>query len=69
MSEVPEALADAKAEARQAEVRADITGALLTIVSGQRESDRAAFQQTMWSLGAVIAALAIATAIILARLQ
>ncbi len=69
MSEVNEALVDAKDEARQAEVRADIAGALLTILSGQRESDRAAFQRTMWSLGAVITALAIATAIILSRLQ
>ena len=64
-----EALADAKDEARQAEVRADITGALLTILCGQRESDRAAFQRDMWSLGAVITAIAIATGIILAQLQ
>ena len=69
MSEVTEALVDAKDEARQAEVRTDIAGALLTILSGQRESDRAAFHRTMWSLGAIIAALAVATASILAQLQ
>lgn len=69
MSEVTEALVDAKDEARQAEVRADIAGALLTILSGQRDSDRAAFHRTMWSLGAVIAAIAIATAVILSQLQ
>ena len=69
MTEVTEALVDAKDEARQAEVRTDIAGALLTILSGQRESDRAAFHRTMWSLGAIIAALAVATAIILAQLQ
>ena len=69
MSGVTEALVDAKDETRQAEVRTDIAGALLTILSGQRESDRAAFHRTMWSLGAIIAALAIATAIILAQLQ
>ena len=69
MSEVTEALVDAKDEARQAEVRTDIAGALLTILSGQRESDRAAFHRTVWSLGAIIAALAVATAIILAQLQ
>ena len=69
MTSVTEALVDAKDEARQAEVRTDIAGALLTILSGQRESDRAAFHRTMWSLGAIIAALAIATAIILAQLQ
>ena len=69
MSEVTEALADGKDEAWQAEVHADIAGALLTILSGQRESDRAAFHRDMCSLGAIIAALAIATAIILAQLQ
>lgn len=69
MSEVTEALVDAKDEARQAEVRADIAGFLLTILSGQRDSDRAAFRRTMWSLGAVITAIAIATGIILAQLQ
>ncbi len=69
MSEVTEALADAKDEDRQAEVRADIAGALLTILSSQRESDRAAFQREMWSLGAIIAAIASSTAVILAQLQ
>ena len=73
---VSESLVDAKDEARQAEVRTDIaevrtdfSGALLTILEGQRQSDRAAFHRTMWVMGTVIASVASAAAIIIAVLQ
>ena len=73
---VTESLVDAKDEARQAEVRtdiagvrADIAGALLTIIQDQRQSDRAAFQRTMWLIATVIASVAAAAGLVIAVLQ
>ena len=73
---VTESLVDAKDEARQAEVRTDIAsvrtdlaGSLLTIVNGQRQAERAAFQQTRWLIGTIIASVASAAGIIIAVLK
>lgn len=71
-----ESLVDVKDEARQAEVRTDIAGvrtdlagALLTILDGQRQSDRAAFHRTMWLIATVIASVASAAGIVIAVLR
>ena len=73
---VTESLVDAKDEARQAEVRPDIAGvrtdlagSLLTILDGQRQAERAAFQQTLWLIATVIASIASATGIMIAVLR
>ncbi len=73
---VTESLVYAKDEARQAEVRTDIAsvrtdlaGSLLTIVNGQRQAERAAFQQTRWLIGTIIASVASAAGIIIAVLK
>jgi hypothetical protein len=67
---VTESLVDAKDEARQAEVRAEIavsvSTAVLTILDGQRASDRAAFRLGMWMIGSVFAAAAAVVGIMIA---
>lgn len=63
---VTESLVDTKDEARQAEVRTDIATALLVILDGQRESDRAAFRLGMWMIGSVFAAAAAVVGIMIA---
>lgn len=76
MTAVSESRVDAKDEARQVEVRADIAklradwaGALLTILEGQRQWDRAAFHRTLWLIATVIAFVASAAVTIIAVLQ
>lgn len=69
MTTVTESLVDAKDEARQAEVRTDLAGALLTILEGQRQSDRAAFHRTMWLIATIIASVASAAGIVIAVLK
>ena len=69
MTTVTESLVDAQDEARQAEVRTDLAGALLTILEGQRQSDRAAFRRTMWLIATIIASVASAAGIVIAVLQ
>ncbi len=76
MTAVTESLVDAKDEARQAKVRTDLAGvrtdlagALLTILDGQRQSDRAAFHLTMWLIATVIASVASAAGIVIAVLR
>ena len=66
---VTESLVDAKDEARQAEVRTDIATSLLTILDGQRQSDRSAFHRTMWLVATVIASVASAAGIVIAVLR
>ena len=66
MSKVTESLVDAKDDARQAEIRADIATSLLTILDGQRRSDRAAFRLGMWMIGSVFAAAAAVVGIMIA---
>jgi len=63
---VTESLMDAKDEARPAEVRTDISTALLTILDSQRQSDRAAFRLGMWMIGSVFAAAAAVVGIMIA---
>ena len=67
---VTESLVDAKDEARQAEVRTDISTAIstavLTILDGQRQSDRAFFRLGMWMIGSVFAAAAAVVGIMIA---
>ena len=69
MTAVNESLMDAKDEACQAEVHADWAGALLTILDGQRQSDRAAFHRTMWLIATIIVSVASAAATIIGVLQ
>ena len=70
MAGVSESLVDAKDEARQAEVRAEIdatvSAALLTILDGQRASDRAHFQLGMWMIASVFTAAAAVVGIMIA---
>ena len=56
MATVTEALVDAKNEARQAETRTEIADALLKVLEGQRQSDRAAFRLGMWMITSVFTA-------------
>ncbi len=62
MTQVTEALVDAKDEARQAEVRNDITLALLEIEKGR-------VRQTYWFIGWLTALVASAAGVIIAVLQ
>ena len=70
MAGVSESLVDAKDEARQAEVRAEIdatvSAALLTILDGQRASDRANFQLGIWMIASVFTAAAAVVGIMIA---
>lgn len=70
MTTVTESLVDAKDEARQAEVRAEVSAVHVTllkaIVEGQRASDREAFRLGMWMIGAVFAAAAAVVGIMIA---
>lgn len=58
MTGLAESLVDAKDEARQAEVRIDLTEAY-------RSLERTIFQQTKWLAGILLGGLAIAVSIIL----
>ena len=69
MTTVTEALVDAKNEARQAETRTEIADALLKVLEGQRQSDRAAFRLCMWMITSVFAAAAAAAGIVIAVLR
>ncbi len=70
MTTVTESLVDAKDEARQAEVRAEISATaatmLASILDGQRASDRAAFRLGMWMIASVYAAAASVVGIMIA---
>ena len=53
-------------KARQAEARGDLANALLVVLEGQRQSDRAAFRLGMWMISSVFAAAGVVIAVILA---
>ncbi|MDE0170795.1 MAG: hypothetical protein OXS29_15020 [bacterium] len=61
-----ETVEDLAARAERAETRGDITGALLVLLEGQRQSDRAAFRLGMWMISSVFAAAGVVIAVILA---
>jgi len=67
---ISESLVDAKDEARQAEVRAEIgasvSSAMLTLLEGQRASDRANFRLSMWMIASVFTAAAAVVGIMIA---
>ena len=69
MTTVTEALVDAKNETRQAETRTEIADALLQVLEGQRQSDRAAFRLGMWMITSVFAAAAAAAGVVIAVLR
>lgn len=69
MTNVNEALVDAKVAAQQAQARTDLADALLKVVEGQRESDRAAFRLGMWMISSVFAASAAVVGIVIAVLK
>ena len=67
---VTEGLVDAKDEARQAEIRAEIvdshTSLMIAIVEGQRTSDRVVFRVGMWMIAMVFTASAAVVGIMIA---
>lgn len=69
MTNVTESLVDAKLAAQQAESRTDFANALLTVLEGQRESDRTAFRLGMWMISSVFAAAAAVAGIVIAVLK
>ena len=70
MTTISESLVDAKDEARQVEVRAEIgasvSSAMLTLLEGQRASDRANFRLGMWMIASVFTAAAAVVGIMIA---